>query len=378
MHETDIQITDERLRQTVAFHGHLCPGVLIGYRAALLGLKELGGSRAEDEEMIAIVENDSCSVDAIQFLTGCTFGKGNLYFRDWGKQVFTLAWRPDGRGVRLCFTGDGLKPRKDDGSTDREAFIRTLIDAPDEKLFDVQQVAIDLPREARIFPSLACGECGELTMSTRLSDVEGKKICPACVLKIDPKVTAGRAADFLFEVGMLKKTPRTGYQFLGNGHESVAAHSFRAAVIGFMLARQVEGANADKTAKMCLFHDLGEARTGDHNYVAKQYVVVDEARAEHDAAANSPCGREIEALCAEFRSGKTLEAEIAHDADQLDMVVELKEKMDLGNKYAEAWLFYARKRLKTEKGRELYDAVMATDWTHWWFRRKEHLWVRND
>ena len=81
--------------------------------------------------------------------------------------------------------------------------------------------------------------------------------------------------NFLFEVGMLKKTPRTGYQFLGSGRESVAEHSFRTAVIGYLLSLQEPEADVQKTTLMCLFHDIHEARTGDHNYVNKQYVEVD-------------------------------------------------------------------------------------------------------
>ena len=373
-----MEITDERLRGAIAFHGHLCPGLMIGYRAARLGLSRLGEQRSRDEELVAIVENDSCSVDGIQYLTGCTFGKGNFFFRDWGKQVFTLAFRPEGRGVRLVFIGDRIKPKKDDGSTDREAFVRLLMDAGDEELFSVEEMTIDLPPMARIHPTVPCDACGEGVMETRLSLVKGRKLCPSCLLALDPEVDLDQVADFLFEVGMLKKTPRTGYQFLGNGHENVATHSFRTAVLGFILSRLTTGVDTGKVTDMCLFHDLGEARTGDHNYVNKQYVTVDEERAEADAAANAPSGNEIVALLAEFRAGETAEAQLAHDADQLDMVVELKEKMDLGNKYAEAWLFYAGKRLKTETGRKIYRIILKTDWTNWWFHRKEHLWVRDD
>jgi len=373
-----LEMEDPRLKGAVDFHGHLCPGLLIGCRAALLGLERLGGQRAEDEELVAIIENDSCSADGIQYLTGCTFGKGNLIFRDWGKQVFTLAYRPDGRGVRLVFIGDRIKPVQADGRTDREAFKKVLLEAPDQDLFQATEVKVELPPLARIFPTAACEECGEGVMEPRLSRVRGKKICPACLLKADPPVVMDQTADFLFEAGMLKKTPRTGYQFLGDGAENVAEHSFRTAVIGFVLARLTPGADKNKVVNLCLFHDLAEARTGDQNYVNKQYVIADEVRAGQDAAANAPCGPEIEALLAEFREVQTLEARLAYDADQLDLIVELKEKQDLGNRYAAEWLKYAEKRLKTSAGQDLCRAVLRTDWTRWWFKRKERLWVRND
>lgn len=376
--DLDLEIKDQRLKEAVRFHGHLCPGLLIGYRAALLGLERLGGARAEDEELVAVVENDSCSADAVQFVTGCTFGQGNLIFRDWGKQVFTLAFRPHGRGVRLAFVGDRLKPQNPDGSTDRAAFARLLLEAAPEDLFSVREATVPLPPPARIFPTRVCESCGEGVMEPRLARVRGRNICPACLLEVDPEALMDEAADFFFEVGMLKKTPRTGYQFLGNGRESVAEHSFRTAVLGFVLARLTPGVDRDRVVSLCLFHDLSESRTGDHNYVNKQYVRVDESRAVQDAAAKVPCGPEIEVLVEEFRAGKTLEAELAGDADQLDLILELKEKQDLGNAYAGQWLAYALKRLKTPAGRRLAEAVRRTDWTRWWFEQKEDLWVRDD
>src|SRR3990172_5095832 len=88
------------LDDVVEFHGHICPGLVLGYRVSMLALKELG-ERAIDEELVAIVENNSCAVDAVQVMTGCTFGKGNLIFRDYGKQVYTFIKRPSGRSVRI-------------------------------------------------------------------------------------------------------------------------------------------------------------------------------------------------------------------------------------------------------------------------------------
>jgi len=87
--------------EVTKFHGHVCPGSAIGYRAAEIAIKKLSSSRAEDEEFLAIVENDSCSVDAIQVVTGCTFGKGNLIFKDYGKNVYTFVNRKTGESIRL-------------------------------------------------------------------------------------------------------------------------------------------------------------------------------------------------------------------------------------------------------------------------------------
>jgi putative hydrolases of HD superfamily len=181
--------------------------------------------------------------------------------------------------------------------------------------------------------------------------------------------------NFLFEVGMLKKTPRTGYQFLGSGRESVAEHSFRTAVIGYMLSLQEPGADSFKTILMCLFHDLHEARTGDHNYVNKRYVQVDEERAVKDLAENLPFGDDIVVLTREFNAGESLEARLSKDADQLDLIIELKEQEDLGNKYAAEWLRYAVKRLQSQSAKEMAQEILRTDSTDWWFEKKSEWWV---
>ena len=181
--------------------------------------------------------------------------------------------------------------------------------------------------------------------------------------------------NFLFEVGMLKKTPRTGYQFLGSGKESVAEHSFRMALIGYLLSLQEPKADAMKTTLMCLFHDLHEARTGDHNYVNKRYVQIDEDKAVQDLAKGLPIRDEIVSLTREFNEGKSLEACISRDADQLDLILSLKEEQDLGNAYAREWLHYAVKRLQTESARKMAQEILQTDSTEWWFEKKTEWWV---
>ena len=181
--------------------------------------------------------------------------------------------------------------------------------------------------------------------------------------------------NFLFEVGMLKKTPRTGYQFLGTGKESVADHSFRMAIIGYMLSLIEPGAEPLKAILMCLFHDLHEARTGDQNYVNKRYVHVDEDRAVEDLAAGLPMGEEIVALTKEFNVGESIHALISKDADQLDLILELKAQLDLGNKYARQWLIYAVQRLHTESAKKMAFEIMETDSTDWWFKKNTEWWV---
>ena len=182
-------------------------------------------------------------------------------------------------------------------------------------------------------------------------------------------------ANFFFEVGMLKRTPRTGFQFLGSGAESVAEHSFRTAIIGFTLAHLDEGVDTGKVVQMCLFHDVPEARTGDLNYVNKKYVKADEEKAVEDLARTLPFGDDYRALLEEFGRKESREAQIAHDADQLEMILALKEYKDLGNRNADEWYPFAVRRLRTEGARRLAETIWTTDSTRWWFDDDGDWWV---
>lgn len=183
-------------------------------------------------------------------------------------------------------------------------------------------------------------------------------------------------AHFFFEVGMLKRTPRTGFQFLGSGAESVAEHSFRTAIVGYTLARMDGEADVGRVVQLCLFHDIPEARTGDLNYVNKKYVTVDEQRAVQDLARTLPFGEDYRQMIEEFAAGESREALIAHDADQLEMILALKEYKDLGNRYADEWYPFAVRRLRTESARSLAETVWETDSTRWWFDEDSEWWVK--
>jgi len=184
-----------------------------------------------------------------------------------------------------------------------------------------------------------------------------------------------RIANFLFEAGMLKRTPRTGFQFLGSGAESVAEHIFRTVYIGYTLGKMMKNVDTDRLIKMCLFHDLPEARTGDLNYVNKKYVKADVEKAVNDLAETIPFGNDIKELIEEFEKSESIEAQLAHDADQLELILALKEYKDVGNKYADEWLEYALKRLKTDIARQLAQTILETDSSLWWFSDKSDWWV---
>jgi putative hydrolase of HD superfamily len=187
-----------------------------------------------------------------------------------------------------------------------------------------------------------------------------------------------KIADFLFEVGMLSKTPRSGYQFLGSGKESVAEHVLRTVFVGYVLCKLDDSLDELRVLKMCVLHDLPEARTGDMNYVNKKYVDVDEEKAVQELTEELFFGEEIKVAIEEFNRKETKEALIALDADQIALILQLKEYGDLGNKYAEEWINFALKRLNTETGKKLAERIIKTDSSNWWFKEKSDWWVNGN
>ena len=167
-------------QEIVKFHGHECPGLAMGYRMAQAGMQRLNALRSEDEEIVAIVENNACGVDALQCVTGCTFGKGNLIFKDYGKHVYTLYSRVSGKGVRILFHGKRMPSTISD---DRQALAQFILKAPAEDILSYTEVDIDEPLPARIHKSVTCDICGEKVMETRLIDLEGKRVCIPCAGK---------------------------------------------------------------------------------------------------------------------------------------------------------------------------------------------------
>ena len=166
--------------EIIRFHGHECPGLATGYKMATVALKQLESMRAEDEELVAIVENDACGVDALQCVTGCTFGKGNLVFRDYGKQVYTIYCRTTGAGVRVHFHGkgipEGLKEK-------RIALAKWILSASSDSVLNVTPVTIPEPEPAKIRESLPCLFCGERVMESRVQRLHDKPVCIPCYEK---------------------------------------------------------------------------------------------------------------------------------------------------------------------------------------------------
>lgn len=182
-----------------------------------------------------------------------------------------------------------------------------------------------------------------------------------------------RLADFCNEVGMLRHTPRSGYAFLGSGRETVAEHSYRTTVLGYLLARMA-GEEPARVTMLCLFHDLHEARTGDFNYVNHRYDVCDARAALRDATAGTGLENDIMGCWDELEAAESRAALLAHDADQLDLICNLRVELSRGNEFAREWLDSALKRLRTPQGRELAEAVLRADPNRWWYGQVDKDW----
>lgn len=195
------EFQSEELRDTIQFHGHLCPGLALGFRVAKAALRELTADRPNDEELVAVVENDSCAVDAIQFIAGCTFGKGNLIFLDHGKHVYTFFNRGTGKGIRIAedfrvFDEDErylvLKKKQDAGeeeSREMDAYkmakVAAILDAEEKDFLQITPVTTLPPQEARIRTSVRCSVCNEKFMESRGRSIRGGRVCIPCGLKLD-------------------------------------------------------------------------------------------------------------------------------------------------------------------------------------------------
>ena len=195
---TKSAVSEELIQQTIKFHGHSCPGLALGIRAAELAMAKLG--RATDEEIVAVVETDMCGVDAVQFLTGCTFGKGNLIHLDYGKNAFTFYRRSDGKGFRIVTKSGTHRDREDELSALRKKMlkeeltpeeqkkmekgkaerIKRIMDADPQDLFDVKPVQGPIPGKARILQSIVCEACGEATMESRTRRFLDQTLCIPC------------------------------------------------------------------------------------------------------------------------------------------------------------------------------------------------------
>lgn len=199
-------IPEETIEKVVDYHGHRCPGLAIGVRASELCLQRLGHN--DQNALVAICETDMCGVDAISYLTGCTVGKGNLLFRDYGKMAFNFFKKETGEGFRAVLNPEAygeqgvkmvalmkkfLAGEADEDETKlnfqlREQVEDNIYSKSLDELFKIEKPQMTLPREAKVLQSIICDECGEKTMESRIRLFDGQKLCIPCFNKVEQKI----------------------------------------------------------------------------------------------------------------------------------------------------------------------------------------------
>jgi len=183
-------ISPELIQQTIKFHGHICPGLAIGIRAAELVLKELAHNN--DNPLFAVVETDMCGVDAIQFLTGCTYGKGNLVSFDYGKMAFSFYRRNDNSSIRIVINPDFLKQIQNENTmnpskTQKEKF-DYVMKSDIKNIFNTMLPKRPIPRPAQALNSMICQTCKESVMESRVRLYQGKTLCIPCFMAVEQKI----------------------------------------------------------------------------------------------------------------------------------------------------------------------------------------------
>ena len=167
--------------KTIEFHGHNCPGLTIGIRVSELAMEKL--DICNSTAPVCVTETDMCAVDAVQFLTGCSFGKGNLIHKDFGKSAFTFYDRDTQKGFRAVFKNEFAGDEQD-----RSIRIKKILEADLSDLFETSEVHLPPVRPARIMKSIPCADCGEKTMESRIRLFDGKHLCIPCFQKVEQKI----------------------------------------------------------------------------------------------------------------------------------------------------------------------------------------------
>lgn len=179
-----------------------------------------------------------------------------------------------------------------------------------------------------------------------------------------------KIVNFFFEIATLKRLTRTHCQVVKEANDNISDHSFRVAVIGMALANLEQG-DENKILKMCLFHDIEEARTGDANFINKQYLDMHKEEARQDQMVGLPFAEEVLDLLQEYEQRKSREAIIAKDADLLDQMILQQENFYRDKKNGEIWQKHTEKDLKTKSAKELAKKIKESNPFEWLYQLVE-------
>ena len=179
--------------------------------------------------------------------------------------------------------------------------------------------------------------------------------------------------NFLFEVGTLKKITRSHRQlFLTDDlSDNISSHSHRVSIIGYFLAKS-EGVDVGKVLTMCLFHDVGESRSGDQNWVHKRYVKVFEDEIIKDQLDGLEKTNSILEVMQEYNLRESEESKIAKDADKLDQYLLVKEYIMRGNQESLNWIKdSSANNLHCDSAKKLFEELFISNPGTWW----KNLWT---
>jgi len=172
-----------------------------------------------------------------------------------------------------------------------------------------------------------------------------------------------------FEVGKLADEARRGWRLIDENPESVAEHSHRAAILGFLLAHQEGFEDPNLVAAMIVFHDMQEVRTSDADLLQKRYVKIDGERAIADQVDGlGMAGATIKQMWKEVEDGSSEAGIIAKDAEMLEMAFRARELEIKGNPDAVLWMDNVETRLRTESAKQLLIMLREADPHEWWKR----------
>jgi len=196
----------QTIEDTIAFHGHNCPGLAIGIRVAEYVKKEFPDTPSA--ALVCITETDMCAVDAIQYLIGCTYGKGNLIHKDYGKTAFSFYDRESNKGIRFLLRPDcrgenywvladmmaeksaGVISKEDDQKLFEQRILleKRFMSLSLEDMFSIEKLQTRPPRPPRVLHSMMCEDCGEQTMESRTRRFDKKTLCIPCYRKVEQKI----------------------------------------------------------------------------------------------------------------------------------------------------------------------------------------------
>lgn len=178
----------------------------------------------------------------------------------------------------------------------------------------------------------------------------------------------GDVLDWLFELGQLKRLPRSGWFRAGvDDPETVAAHNLRAAQLAYVLAYMEDHPDPERVCTMVVFHEVGECRVTDLDHVSKVYTERAEDRAAKEQLEDlGPLGDAVFALWEDCEQQKTEAGRIAKDADKLEAALQAREYVENGHPHAQEWIDDTRHMLETDSAKRLIAAIEERSFTDWW------------